>query len=153
MPRIAQAQSKNEARVSRAAYLAATVVGALCLAGCGAGGFSLKQAEVDRSIVTGSVAASPGPAPDASRQSDEAIIRNAVSAADLEGLAGRPLPWANAATGARGEITNLAEAKMSGITCRSFRASRQSFDGVRLYTGAACMDGQGGWRLEQLAPV
>jgi hypothetical protein len=129
------------------------ILACLSLAGCGAGGFGLRQAEVDRSILTGSVKVRTEPAPDASRQSDETIIRNAVSAADIEVLAGSPLPWANAETGARGEITDLAEARVAGITCRSFRASRQSFDGVRIYSGAACMDGQGGWRLDQLAPA
>lgn len=123
------------------------------MTGCGAGGFSLKQVEVDRSIVTGSVKATPSPAVDTSRQSDEVIIRNAVSAADLESLAGKPLLWANAETGARGEITGLAEARVAGIVCRSFRTSRQSFDGVRIYSGAACMDGQGGWRMDSFAPA
>lgn len=153
MPRVVQAQDERTAGFSRAAATACMLCAILSLAGCGAGGFSLGQADVDRTILTGSVKAAPKPVVDASRQSDELIIRNAVSAADVEGLAGRPLPWANAETGARGEITSLAEAKVAGITCRSFRASRQSFDGVRLYNGAACMDGQGGWRLDSFVPA
>jgi hypothetical protein len=81
------------------------------------------------------------------RQSDEATIRNAVTSADIETLAGAPLPWANAETGARGQITGLSEVKGKGTLCRSFSATRESFDGIGMYKGEACMVASGAWRM------
>eukprot|EP01035_Chromulina_nebulosa_P010242 gene10242-13768_t len=59
---------------------AATPCALLLLAGCGAGGFSLEKAEVDRSIVTGSIAKTATPdTADAGMASDQETIRNAAS--------------------------------------------------------------------------
>lgn len=118
----------------------------LALSGCGAGGFSLDKAEVDRSLYTSDIPQKAGP--DALRVSDETTIRNAVSSADLETLAGQPLPWANADTGARGAISGLAEYRKDGLLCRNFTTTRESFDGVRLFKGEACMAAAGLWRLQ-----
>jgi hypothetical protein len=119
----------------------------LALAGCGAGGFSLEQAEVDRSLVTSSV--TPGSSTsDSDINADQATIRNAVSSADIEQQAGRPLAWANPETGARGTITQMAETKGKGRLCRSFGGSRENFDGVSMFTGEACMAGPDLWRIE-----
>lgn len=148
----------RDAQAPRAGFLAprrlpAALAGALCLAlaGCGAGGFSLEKAEVDRSLYTSDIPPQAGQ--DAARISDEATIRNAVSSADVEQLAGRPLPWANAGTGARGVISQLDERRRDGIVCRSFVASRESFDGVRLFRGEACTAGAGTWRMERFELV
>jgi hypothetical protein len=120
---------------------------ALALCGCGAGGFSLEQADIDRSVVTASVsAATPGTESDIT--ADQATIRNAVSSADIEEQAGKPLAWANPETGARGTITELAQTKDKGRLCRSFGGSRENFDGVSLFTGQACMAGPDLWRIE-----
>lgn len=121
--------------------------GILALAGCGAGGFSLEKAEVDRSLVTSSVAAGQTSGSDGI-EADQATIRNAVSSADVEQLAGKEIAWANADTGARGSITQLTEARRGGRLCRSFAGSRESFDGVAMFEGQACLVGQGAWRLE-----
>jgi hypothetical protein len=119
---------------------------ALALGGCGAGGFSLEKADVDRSVVTSSVS---GPAPAGSDSTaDQATIRNAVSAADVEEQAGKPLAWANPETGARGTITRLVQSQEKGRLCRSFGGSRESFDGVSLFQGQACMIGPDLWRIE-----
>lgn len=117
------------------------------LAGCAAGGFSLKQAEVDPTIITGSVAPSSEPI-EAPQLSDQATIRNAVSAADMAAASHAPLAWANAETGSRGTISGLVEQQEDGRLCRSFTTSRESFDGVSLYTGTACMVAPGAWRME-----
>jgi len=110
------------------------VVIALPLTACGTGGFSLEKAEVDRSIVTSSApAATPA---DADSASDQTTIGNAVSSADIEQLGGQDVPWANAGTGSSGSITELAELKDAGRTCRRFTASRESFDGVEISTRA-----------------
>lgn len=117
----------------------------LPLCACASGGFSLEKAEVDHTILTGDI--SGAPVADPERLSDEATIRNAVSSADIEGLGGDPLPWANAGTGSRGAITALAEHKENGSLCRRFTTSRESYDGVGLYRGEVCMAAPGAWRM------
>lgn len=121
--------------------------GILALAGCGAGGFSLEKAEVDRSLVTNSVAAEQASG-SGGIEADQATIRNAVSSADVEQLAGKEIAWANADTGARGSITQLTETRQGGRLCRSFAGSREGFDGVAMFEGQACLVGEGDWRLE-----
>lgn len=118
----------------------------LVLGGCGAGGFSLEQADIDKSVVTSSVEADPSP-DDAGLAADQATVRDAVSSADVEALAGRELAWANSGTGSRGTITGLRQDKSDGRLCRSFSTTRESFDGVALFKGRACLAG-GAWRME-----
>lgn len=126
---------------------ASLLAAALALGGCGAGGFSLEKADVDRSVATSSVSGS-APVADADGTADQATIRNAVSAADIEEQAGRPLAWANPETGARGTITGLVQSKDGGRLCRSFGGSRESFDGVSMFQGRTCMVGTDQWRIE-----
>lgn len=105
----------------------------------------------DSSIKTGSLT------PDGSEQtpsgteawSDEMTIRNAVSSANLPDLGDEPLSWANADTGSQGAITSIVEVERSGLRCRSFVASRESFEGVSLYTGEACLQGNGLWLMRK----
>ena len=118
----------------------------LPLSACGVGGFSMAQADVDRSIVTGSVQAA-APATRTETASDQTTIRNAVSSADVEGLAGKAIPWANSDTGSRGTITGLVEYKDRGQLCRRFTTSRESFDGVAMYKGEACLATAGDWSM------
>lgn len=122
----------------------------LALAGCGAGGFSLEKAEVDRSIVTGSISKTATPdTADAGMASDRETIRNAASSADVQGLAGQPVPWANSATGSRGAITQMAEIGDAATgRCRRFDVSRESYDGVTMYKGSVCMTGAGTWQMQ-----
>nr|WP_292830074.1 RT0821/Lpp0805 family surface protein [Mesorhizobium sp.] len=121
--------------------------GVLALAGCGVGGFSLEQADVDRSVVTGSIQSQPDPVA-AGMDADQITIRNAVSSADVEEVAGKAIAWANPDTGSRGTITGLTEAKEDGRLCRSFAGSRERFDGIAMFKGRTCMVGQGVWRIE-----
>jgi surface antigen len=120
----------------------------LPLCACASGGFSLEKAEVDHTILTGDISENGAPIADPERLSDEATIRNAVTSADLELLAGSSLSWANAGTGARGEITGIAEFRKQGTLCRRFSATRENFDGVAMFKGEACMVGSGSWRME-----
>ncbi len=119
----------------------------LVLGGCGVGGFSLDQADVDKSVLTSSVQTGSSSG-EANLVADRATIRDAVSSADVETLAGGELAWANSGTGSRGTITGLKEDRNSGRLCRSFAATRESFDGVALFRGEACMVGAGVWRIE-----
>jgi surface antigen len=130
----------------RTRYVAPMLCGCVLLSACGSGGFSLEKAEVDRTFYTSNVAA-PRTSVEVERLSDEATIRNAVTSADIETLAGAPLPWANAETGARGQVTAIIETKGKGTLCRTFSASRESFDGVGMYQGEACMVASGAWRM------
>ncbi|TIU81674.1 MAG: hypothetical protein E5W03_17015, partial [Mesorhizobium sp.] len=100
MSRIAQAFDSGQwSVIASASAKAALLTLALPLAACGAGGFSLQKAEVDRSIITASSPTSPT-APAASDQdSDQTTIGNAVSSADIKELGGQTVPWANAGTG------------------------------------------------------
>ncbi|RWL16177.1 MAG: hypothetical protein EOR57_29095 [Mesorhizobium sp.] len=132
---------------AQAAVKVAIVLVALPLAACGAGGFSLEQAEIDRTILTSSTPAAASPI-DQDRASDQATIRNAVSSADIQELGGQAVPWANSDTGSRGSITELAESKDNGQLCRRFTASRESFDGVALFKGEVCLAGAGAWRMQ-----
>ncbi|TPI73379.1 RT0821/Lpp0805 family surface protein [Mesorhizobium sp. B2-8-9] len=149
MSRIAQAfDSRQWGVIASASVKAVVVTLALSLAGCGAGGFSLEKADVDRSIITSSAPSSLA-APAADKDSDQTTIGNAVSSADVKELGGQAVPWANAGTGSRGAITELVELKDGGLTCRRFSATRESFDGVALYKGELCLAEAGGWRMQE----
>ncbi|WP_230980376.1 RT0821/Lpp0805 family surface protein [Oryzicola mucosus] len=131
----------------RFAMSSAVLTACVALTACGGGGFSLEKAEVDETILTSNVPAPPS-AKDAERLSDETTIRNAVSSSDIAQVKGKPVPWANAETGSRGVITAMNERKQEdGLLCRSFTASRESFDGVGLYKGDVCTAGAGVWRM------
>jgi hypothetical protein len=139
-------------RGARRLKLLIALLAVLPLGAC-ASGFDLGRAEVDRSIYTGSVAAAPGKTPDSARLSDVATIRNAVSSADLGQANGQALSWANADTGSRGSITGLVEYTDKEALCRRFRTTRESFDGVTMYTGEACLAGAGAWRMRAFEPM
>ncbi|MEP9370890.1 RT0821/Lpp0805 family surface protein [Mesorhizobium sp. KR1-2] len=132
---------------------AAVLTVAFSLCGCAAGGFSLEKAEVDRSLVTGTVSSTGQVSADAQQVSDEATIRNAVSAADITELGGGALAWANTDTGSRGAINNLIESSDNGALCRKFTTSRESFNGVGLYHGEVCRAGAGAWRMMNFQPA
>lgn len=113
----------------------------MALSGC-ASGYSLKQAEGDDDLITGSIPA----AASAEDPSDETTIRNAVSSADIASLDGKPLAWANRDTGATGSIDTIEEYAGAGRVCRSFTASRENYQGVHLFAGTACLD-NGVWSM------
>ncbi len=103
-------------------------------------------AKVDHSIHTASVApAAPAASPET--QSDGLTVRNAVSSANLDRSEAEPLAWSNTDTGATGTITAIEEKRAGDQICRSFKTSRQRFDGVAVYNGEACTRGSGEWTL------
>lgn len=83
---------------------------------------------------------------------DEDTIRNAVTSADL-GDETNGIPWANEATGSSGTITAVEQRKIAGQTCRSFKATREAYDGVSLYDGDICLDRRTGWWTRTLTPA
>ena len=63
------------------------------------------------------------------------------------------MPWANADTGSRGAIDSLVEEKRNDMLCRRFTTSRESFDGVAVYKGQACMVAPGTWQMQEFTPA
>lgn len=126
---------------------------ATMLAGCGMSGFSIEDAVPDRALVTGTIVQQQNMPADPVFASDEETIRNAVSSAIVEqigetGEAGEnSLGWANAGTGSRGAISQIVEQREGSRICRRFTASRESFDGVHLYRGEACLGSARNWAM------
>lgn len=84
---------------------------------------------------------------------DEDTIRLAVTTADIGKLEGAALPWASAATGSSGTVTDIVQNEVAGQTCRQFSASRSAYDGVTLYRGEVCLDPRSGWWTRSLDPL
>jgi len=135
--------TKSWCRKSGAAICLATAV--LSLGGCTSSldMFSSTQ-KVDRTISTGTV---PVKAQSETSISDETTVRNAVSSADLTKVGDAPLPWANTATGSAGVVSTIREDNAQGHTCRAFRTTRHSYDGIAVFSGQTCMTGSGDWML------
>jgi surface antigen len=146
------------ARTSRRKADLAACAGAICafalLQGCAAD-MPLPDPKLDP-LVTTSVSAPEGReafATDAlasagTVQSDEAsdsmVMANAVAAI---APSGRPINWQNPVTGSSGFIHGVTEARnAAGILCREFSALRTSYDGVRNYAGAICLQDRG-WQI------
>jgi surface antigen len=127
---------------------AAVLVAAALGSGCASGGL-LSKAEADPTVLTNSVG-SVRQAADAETASDQATIRNAVSSANLEEMAGG-LAWANPGTGSRGTISDVREYRESGVLCRRFTGSRESFRGIALVTGDTCLGSDGAWWVRAFA--
>lgn len=132
-----------ETDLAWAAARGALLALALPLAACTSGGSDL-AANLDPAP-TGQVAGAAALEPE--QLSDQTTVRNAVSSADISGLGSQPLAWANPETGSRGAITAVNEQRQNGQLCRKFTTSRESFDGVAMYQGEACMAQAGVWRL------
>ncbi|MEL6201526.1 MAG: RT0821/Lpp0805 family surface protein [Pseudomonadota bacterium] len=81
---------------------------------------------------------------------DEDTLRLAVTTLDINLLPTEGANWANAATGTSGRITDIVERDVAGQTCRAFKATRRSYDGVSLYQGEVCLDPRNGWWTRSL---
>lgn len=97
--------------------------------------------------MVGAVSPQTAASGDVEKLSDEATIRNAVTSADVSQISGNEIAWANADTGSKGAISALVESKEQGQLCRKFTTTRESFDGVALYEGKACMAAPGNWQM------
>jgi hypothetical protein len=126
------------------------LLAALALSACAAG-MDIVGLGTDKTLQTGSIGR-PGPGPGPSEiGSDQMTIRNAVTSANLAVLGGQPLAWANADTGSQGTILEVSESVADGTRCRRFLASRQSYEGVALYHGEACLGNGGIWAMREFA--
>jgi 17 kDa outer membrane surface antigen len=113
--------------------------------GCAMTGNSMDKAAADPSLVTSSVTQPSSVSPE--QISDAATIRNAVSSANLSVLGPKPLAWANQDTGSSGAVSEIAETKEDGQLCRRFKTSRESFEGIALFAGKACLSDGGEWAM------
>lgn len=139
MVRVRSCQNEGIVRFARLGQsLASVLLLAMLTAGCASRNV-VAEAEVDRSLVTSSV----GPADVVN--TDEMTVRNAVTSTDIEGLSGKPIPFANLDTGATGLITAVTEVKHRGVVCRRFAGTMQRFDGVSAIRGEACLGDDGAW--------
>lgn len=84
--------------------------------------------------------------------SDGDAVLAAVSASTASGTGVTGIPWANAATGTTGVVSQLVEIAAAGRTCRIFQTSRHSYDGITLYFGEACRTPGSPWRLIEFRP-
>ena len=122
---------------------------ALCLvastlSGCMSAGLDLAgSADVDRTLSTGSVPLVKND----ENNADAITVRNAVSSADMDKVAGQPIPWANSTSGSAGVISSIAEEKINGTTCRRFTTTRHSYQGIAKFDGNTCLLGNGQWHL------
>jgi surface antigen len=123
----------------------------LVLPACGVGG-TLSKADADPSLVTGAVPVAQSVA-DTTETSDANTVRNAISAAVLDGTGSVPLAWANRETGSRGTVSGIAETDQDGLVCRKFETSRESFEGIALYKGNTCLGADGQWSMLEFAPL
>jgi 17 kDa outer membrane surface antigen len=123
----------------------------LALSACGTMGGGLKKVDSEPEIVTGSI-------PDegvvnTGEVSDANTIRNAISAVDLSRSSSLPFSWANRETGSSGTISKVSELNNDGVVCRKFETSRESYDGVSLFHGAACIGADGQWFMQEFAQI
>ncbi len=117
---------------------------------CGSNG-GLSKMNVDDTILTGALPEKTEQNP--TQISDASIIQNAVSAVDLSTSQVAPLNWANQATGSTGTITDIRESKGDGILCRDFKTSRESFEGVAMYTGSTCLNTEKQWFVRKFVAL
>lgn len=125
---------------------------ALSVFGAGCSLTSITERAVDSKTTTSAISPQTVATGDTQVVSDETTVRNAVSSIDPN-AASQQIPWANADTGSRGAITSLVERKEDGDLCRSFTTTRESFDGVAIYKGKACMDDGGSWQMLAFSPL
>ncbi|GHC71425.1 hypothetical protein GCM10010136_18600 [Limoniibacter endophyticus] len=109
---------------------------------------SAKQPPVDTDVRTGAVVSS-SPAVDSAASSDMFTIRNAVTSTDLEQAAVQPLAWANAETGSRGIIEKIQQYEEQNRLCRKFEVLRESYKGVAMFDGDACVANNGEWMVRR----
>ncbi|TCU27831.1 outer membrane surface antigen [Rhizobium azibense] len=147
---IAKSNRHTKGLLCRCATLFAIGATMLPLSGCMTGGFDfLSDSKVDRSVATGTVPQTP---PSTDTLSDEMTVRNAVTSADIQRMAGQPLPWANSSTGSAGVIDTIVENNDQGQVCRQFRTTRHSYAGIAKFYGKTCLVGGGNWQLLSFQP-
>jgi hypothetical protein len=128
------------------------IAGAFLLSSC-ASGVNLSRIKTADLITTSSVQSSRDGKIDQEAISDRSTIRNAVSSVSLDQLGHAPLHWENKDTGSKGIITSIEEYRDGQVICRRFTTTRESFDGVAIYHGDACLGDGGVWWYKDFGPA
>jgi surface antigen len=90
----------------------------------------------------------------ASSETDLAYARAVATDALAHGGKGSSVPWQNPNTGAGGNITPLASARVEdGQSCRGFLASYVHGESQDWLEGSACRTAQGNWEVKSLKPL
>lgn len=160
MSDVTKSRSSSKHPLCRALGKAVLVAGMISLGGCMSSVTSTIQASQD---VGNYAIASLGQLdlPD-QLMADALSIQRIVTAADTTQIANLSasapsdmsgLPWKNDATGSNGDVLVISENTSSGATCRNFKTSRLSFDGVSLFKGMSCQSANGGWTLRSFDQI
>ncbi|AQS42292.1 MAG: Hypothetical protein BHV28_16140 [Candidatus Tokpelaia hoelldobleri] len=124
------------------------VVLGLSIQGCVVSGNQNQARQADRSLVTSAVTADKGNIDDALPPADQQVIRDFVAKAGKN--QGNVLVWTSQETGNRGTISALADLQENGHACRTFQTTRESYDGVLLFSGKACNISGNVWTMTDL---
>lgn len=100
----------------------------------------------DNSIITGSIAAKTASLPKVDLGGDEQAMREKIAAAPNSST----LNWQNEATGSRGTMSILNNFVENGNQCRTFKTTRESFNGIMIYQGKACQQQDTSWNMSQI---
>ena len=140
--------------------MAAILLCALACSGCSYKLASLVSADKDEPQSTGTISRSGAPVssalPKSSPQAelDLAYARAAVAEVLSRGNKVASVPWRNPQTGARGNITPLANSySEAGMACRDFLASYMHGEAQDWLEGAACRTASGNWQVKRLKPL
>lgn len=121
-------------------------VAILPTAGCLSGGLGLGGGPgVDKEFVSGSIPVYP------MLQTDDDIIKSAVSEANTKKGSFQNIPWTNVGSGNSGIVSYVGERRTVTEICREFITSKHSYDGIAQYHGNICRTRMGKtWTLESI---
>lgn len=120
----------------------------LSIQGCVVSGNQNQARQTDHSLVTSAVTADKGSLDDVLLLADQQVIRDFVAKAGANQTGS--LAWTNQETGNRGTISALVNLQENGYTCRTFQTTRESYDGVLLFSGKACNISGNVWTMTDL---
>ena len=131
----------------------------ILLAGCSVSALDPGAPDVDRSVVTGSIAPVPMPENFMSQSvkpaplptGTDAMLHAMVGGMGASLYGAPPLSWDDPENDVRGVVTAIFDDETG--TCRRFVTSRESFDGVGLYRGTVCPTPEFGWQIQAFEAV
>jgi len=131
-------------------YRGLPVLALLCFSiqACVVSGNQNQTRQTDHSLITSAVTAAKGNIDDVLPPADQRVIRDFVAKAGKNHTGG--LTWVSQETGNRGTISALADLQENGHTCRTFQTTRESYDGVLLFSGKACNISDNIWTITNL---
>ncbi|UXN06616.1 RT0821/Lpp0805 family surface protein [Bartonella sp. HY761] len=100
----------------------------------------------DNSIITGSIGGNSVNLPKVDLGGDEKVMREQIAAQPDSSI----VNWKNDATGSRGTMSILNSFVENGSQCRSFKTTRESFNGIMIYQGKACQQNDTSWNVSQI---